>query len=181
MKRGDESTGAVTSRINSSVSSSVAQCNSYTTKPKSTNSQPNRELPFSNFHPHPLPFPPQNLENRGNITNTHSDPAFILPWRSVGFNDDTYRQYTDTSMIPYVKEQIKLARIVERILSLMSSESDLLTSNAQRLPFDSLNQSLLDWRKNLPDWADFKMWDTIDQPLKPSIAAIQSVLPYLRV
>lgn len=75
-------------------------------------------------------------------------------------------------MIPYVKEQIKLARIVERILSLMSSESDLVTS-AQRLPFDSLNQSLLDWRKNLPDWADFKMWDTIDHPLKPSTAAIQ--------
>lgn len=77
-------------------------------------------------------------------------------------------------MIPYVKEQIKLARIVERMLSLMSSESDQ-NVKPRRPNLDSLNYSLLEWRRSLSEWADFKIWDMIDQPLKPSIAAIQYV------
>lgn len=77
-------------------------------------------------------------------------------------------------MIPYVKEQIRLARIVERMLSLMSSNSDKDIS-VQRPKLDSLNQSLLQWRTSLPEWAEFKSWDLSDQPLKPSTAAIQYV------
>jgi hypothetical protein len=92
----------------------------------------------------------------------------------VGFNDDAYREDTNISMIPYVKEQIKLARILEHMLSLMSSESDQ-SMGSHRPYLDSLNCNLLEWRRGLSDWADYKMWDTADQPLKPSIAAIQYV------
>ncbi|KAF2015199.1 hypothetical protein BU24DRAFT_461459 [Aaosphaeria arxii CBS 175.79] len=126
--------------------------------------------------------PVQLLYNEAEVRElgTLPDPEFILPWRTVGFDDDGHRQYTDLSMIPYVKEQIKLARIVEHLLSLMSSESDRITS-PQLLNLDSLNHDLLEWRKNLPNWADFKIWDTSDEPLKPNIAAIHLLYNATRI
>lgn len=75
-------------------------------------------------------------------------------------------------MIPYLKQQIRLARFAEGMLSLMSSASDQ-NGISEQPNFDSLSQGLLDWRMSLPEWAEFKSWDPIDHPLKPSIAAIQ--------
>lgn len=78
-------------------------------------------------------------------------------------------------MIPYIKEQIRLARVLERMLSLMSSTSAQIDVLLQKKNLDSLNYDLLQWRKGLPAWADFTVWDTIDSPLKPNIAALQFV------
>ncbi|KAH7066530.1 fungal-specific transcription factor domain-containing protein [Paraphoma chrysanthemicola] len=126
--------------------------------------------------------PVQLLYNQGEVNEltTQPDPAFILPWRSVGFDDDALQQYTNISMIPYLKEQIKIARIVERMLSLISSASDRNTIS-QHPNLDSLNHSLLEWRTSLPEWADFKIWDAIDQSLKPSTAAVHLLYNATRI
>jgi hypothetical protein len=76
-------------------------------------------------------------------------------------------------MIPYINEQIKLARVLERMLSLLSSTSNHVDVILQRQNLDSLNYELMQWRKGLPEWADFTVWDAIDTPLKPNIAALQ--------
>lgn len=60
------------------------------------------------------------------------------------------------------------------MLSLMSSEAGL-NKIFQRQNLDSLNYDLLEWRNNLFEWADFNVWDVIDKPMKPSIAALQYV------
>ncbi|KAI9167988.1 transcriptional regulatory protein [Paramyrothecium foliicola] len=108
------------------------------------------------------------------------DPPFVIPWRSVGFEDDSSQQYTDISMIPYIKEQIKLARIIERMLSLMSSDPRLHHRLHQH-NINSLNLELMEWRKSLPDWADFSIWDVIDKPLKPSITALHLLYNSARI
>lgn len=80
------------------------------------------------------------------------------------------------SMIPYIKEQIKLSRIVERLLSLLSSASSQNHSSLRRQDLESLNYDLLKWRTELAERAEFMVWDAIDKPLKPSLASLQYVL-----
>lgn len=84
-------------------------------------------------------------------------------------------------MIPYINEQIKLARVLERMLGIMSSASNRIDILSQRQNLDSLNYELMQWRKGLADWADFTVWDVIDKPLKPNIAALQYVLIVLNL
>jgi hypothetical protein len=78
-------------------------------------------------------------------------------------------------MIPYIKEQIKLAHILENILSVMSSAS-MANMSLRRRSINNLNLELIQWKKGLSDWADFDVWDMIDKPLKPSIAGLQYVI-----
>lgn len=79
-------------------------------------------------------------------------------------------------MIPYVKEQIKLSRIIERMLSTVFTSRSDISNISRRQDLDNLNIELCGWRAQLADWADFNKWDAIGCPLKPSLAALQYVL-----
>lgn len=78
-------------------------------------------------------------------------------------------------MIPYVKEQIELSRIIEKMLgTLFKSKSEFeFDGRARRQNVDSLNIELCRWKAELPAWADFNKWDPINCSLKPSLAALQ--------
>lgn len=94
----------------------------------------------------------------------------MKPWRSVGFDDDSE---DNNSMIPYIKEQIKLSQIIEKILYSLFTSQSALNSISHRQTLDNLNIELCAWKAQLPPWADFNKWDPIAHPLKPSLAALQ--------
>ena len=91
-------------------------------------------------------------------------------WRSIGFDDDREEH---NSMIPYVKEQIKLSRIIEKMLSTLFNSQSEFDGIARRDTLDSLNIELCRWKAELPAWLDFNKWDPIACPMKPSLAALQ--------
>lgn len=97
-----------------------------------------------------------------------------MPFRSVGFDDDSSSLEPDKTMIPFIKEQIKLAKIVERMLSAMSSGS-WTNTQFRHQNITSFDNEFLNWKRNLNDWADFRKSDMIDKTLKPSIAGLQYV------
>lgn len=91
-------------------------------------------------------------------------------------------------MIPYIKEQIRLSRVIERMLgTVFSPRADDSGSeqhrhhqqhqqeqqDRRRQALDRLNVDLAAWKSELPGWADFNTWEFIDEPLKPSTAALQ--------
>lgn len=81
-------------------------------------------------------------------------------------------------MIPYVKEQIKLSRIIERMFrTLFNSQSEFNSSDRRQI-LDSLNIELHGWQARLPRWASFNRWDSMACPLKPSLAALLYVVAY---
>jgi hypothetical protein len=75
-------------------------------------------------------------------------------------------------MIPYVKEQIKLSKIIEKMFrTLFNSQSEFNSSDRRQI-LDSLNIELHGWQARLPPWASFNKWDSMACPLKPSLAAL---------
>lgn len=118
-----------------------------------------------------VPTPPflKCMRLFGKLIN-YRDPPYIVPWRSVGFDDDSEG---NNSMVPYIKEQIKLSRIIEKIIGTLFHLKPETNDICRRHTLDGLNLELCAWKEQLPPWADFNRWDSITQPLKPSLAALQ--------
>ncbi len=76
-------------------------------------------------------------------------------------------------MVPFIKEQIKLSRIIEKIIGASFNQRASMNETCRRHTLNSLNIELCAWKEQLPPWADFRKWDPITQPLKPSLAALQ--------
>ena len=81
-------------------------------------------------------------------------------------------------MIPYVKEQIKLSRIIEKMFRILFNSRSEFNSFDRRQILDSLNIELHAWKTQLPPWASFNKWDSMACPLKPSLAALLYDLAY---
>lgn len=116
---------------------------------------------------HP-PFPSLKL------INEISDGPGMEYWRPVGFGDDP-EELRVLSNIPYLKEQIRLYRIVEKMMTTVFSprtprtQTDVFT---RQTLLDNLNLELLQWRDALPAFAKWNKWST-GVTITPAVATLQ--------
>ncbi|KAM0352982.1 hypothetical protein ACHAPU_001866 [Fusarium lateritium] len=95
-------------------------------------------------------------------------------WRPVGI-DDEQNESLGTSNIPYLKEQIRLYMIVEKMLTTIFSpktpkiKADISTRQST---LDNLNFDLIKWRDSLPLFAKWNKWSTGDD-ITPPVATLQ--------
>lgn len=94
-------------------------------------------------------------------------------WRPVGFDDSSSEAIGGSSNIPYVKEQIRLSRIVESMMSTMFSPGASLAGIARRSHLDKLNLDLCQWRDTLPDFAKCNRWGSTNSVPVPGVIALQ--------
>ncbi|KAF9873440.1 transcription factor [Colletotrichum karsti] len=103
---------------------------------------------------------------------TLPEPPEMALWRPVGFDND-YTEFTKaTSMIPYLHEQIRLSRIIERMMSTLFSPRSHLDAISRRICFDNINLELNRWRETLPDFAKWQKWGPSSKPI-PGVLALQ--------
>lgn len=95
-------------------------------------------------------------------------------WRPFGFGDDP-EVPRDFSNIPYLKEQIRIYRIVEKMMTTVFSprtprtESDIFTRQTM---LDSVNLELLQWKNALPPFARWSKWSA-GVTITPAVATLQ--------
>ncbi|KAF5227791.1 hypothetical protein FAUST_11549 [Fusarium austroamericanum] len=97
-------------------------------------------------------------------------------WRPVGF-DDGLNELRGQSNIPYLKEQIRLYRIVERMMTTVFSSRTPRTQtdiSTRQTLLDNLNLELLQWKDALPPFARWNKWSTSTN-MTPAVATLQYV------
>lgn len=93
--------------------------------------------------------------------DTHSDGPQMEYWRPVGFNMEQFgsiEQFGSTgvfSNIPYLKQQIRLSRIIENMIATVFSPQLSMTVEMLDMHLDQLNLELCRWLESLPDFARF--------------------------
>ncbi|CAG7561823.1 unnamed protein product [Fusarium equiseti] len=98
-------------------------------------------------------------------------------WRPFGFGDDP-EEPRDLSNIPYLKEQIRIYRIVEKMMTTVFSprtprtESDIFTRQTM---LDNLNLELLQWKNALPAFARWSKWSA-GVTITPAIATLHILI-----
>ncbi|PTD02742.1 putative transcriptional regulatory protein [Fusarium culmorum] len=97
-------------------------------------------------------------------------------WRPVGF-DDGLNELRGQSNIPYLKEQIRLYRIVERMMTTVFSSRTPRTQtdiSTRQTLLDNLNLELLQWKDTLPPFARWNKWSTSTN-MTPAVATLHSI------
>ncbi|KAF5569948.1 TY1 enhancer activator [Fusarium phyllophilum] len=103
-------------------------------------------------------------------------------WRPVGFGDDP-EELRVLSNIPYLKEQIRLYRIVEKMMTTVFSprtprtQTDVFT---RQTLLDNLNLELLQWRDALPAFAKWNKWST-SVAITPAVATLHLLYSSIRI
>ncbi|KAL5605665.1 hypothetical protein FOVSG1_005812 [Fusarium oxysporum f. sp. vasinfectum] len=103
-------------------------------------------------------------------------------WRPVGFGDDP-EELQVLSNIPYLKEQIRLYRIVEKMMTTVFSprtprtQTDVFT---RQTLLDNLNLELLQWRDALPAFAKWNKWST-GVTITPAVATLHLLYSSIRI
>ncbi|KAF6803265.1 transcription factor [Colletotrichum musicola] len=111
---------------------------------------------------------------------TLPEPPEMALWRPVGFDDDYAESAKATSMIPYLHEQIRLSRIIERMMSTLFSPRPHLDDLSRRVCFDNLNLDLNRWRESLPDFAKWHKWGPSSKPI-PGVLALHLLFHSARI
>ncbi|KAF9769355.1 hypothetical protein IL306_013235, partial [Fusarium sp. DS 682] len=103
-------------------------------------------------------------------------------WRPVGFGDDP-EELRILSNIPYLKEQIRLYRIVEKMMTTVFSprtprtQTDIFT---RQTLLDNLNLELLQWRDALPAFSKWNKWST-SVTITPAVATLHLLYSSIRI
>lgn len=95
------------------------------------------------------------------------------PWLPAGFADYDGSSGAVNPLIPCFKEQIRLSKIVEKMLSKLFSTKSNLEGLGRQSCLDSLNIELCAWYEALPDCAKWNKWEPPSTPLIPCVAALQ--------
>ncbi|KAL1869590.1 hypothetical protein Daus18300_005444 [Diaporthe australafricana] len=95
------------------------------------------------------------------------------PWLPAGFADCDGGIGTVNPLIPCFKEQIRLSKVVEKMLSKLFSTKSTLEGLGRQSCLDSLNIELCAWYETLPECAKWNKWEPPSTPLIPSVAALQ--------
>ncbi|KAI8284754.1 hypothetical protein K4K59_007318 [Colletotrichum sp. SAR11_240] len=111
---------------------------------------------------------------------TLPEPPEMASWRPVGFGDEYTQSTKATSMIPYLHEQIRLSRIIERMMTTLFSPRSHLDDISRRLCFDNLNLELNRWRDSLPDFAKWLKWGPSSKPI-PGVFALHLLFHSARI
>ncbi|KAJ3940548.1 uncharacterized protein N0V96_009552 [Colletotrichum fioriniae] len=103
---------------------------------------------------------------------TLPEPPEMKLWRPVGFDEEYRESARASSMIPYLHEQIRLSRIIERMMSTLFSPRSNLDDLGRRVCFDNLNLDLNRWRESLPDFAKWHKWGGSSSKTIPGVLAL---------
>ncbi|KAK1515875.1 uncharacterized protein CCOS01_13073 [Colletotrichum costaricense] len=103
---------------------------------------------------------------------TLPEPPEMSLWRPVGFDEEYRESAQASSMIPYLHEQIRLSRIIERMMSTLFSPRSNLDDLGRRVCFDNLNLDLNRWRESLPDFAKWQKWGGSSSKTIPGVLAL---------
>ncbi|KAI8262562.1 hypothetical protein K4K58_000538 [Colletotrichum sp. SAR11_239] len=111
---------------------------------------------------------------------TLPEPPEMASWQPVGFGDEDIQSTKATSMIPYLHQQIRLSRIIERMMTTLFSPRSHLDDISRRLCFDNLNLELNRWRESLPDFAKWLKWGPSSKPI-PGVFALHLLFHSARI
>lgn len=95
------------------------------------------------------------------------------PWLPAGFADHDGSSGAVNPLIPCFKEQIRLSKIIEKMLCKLFSTNSNLEGLGRQSCLDSLNIELCAWYEALPECAKWNKWEPPSTPLIPSVAALQ--------
>ncbi|KAF4447244.1 hypothetical protein F53441_9203 [Fusarium austroafricanum] len=103
-------------------------------------------------------------------------------WRPVGFGDDP-EELRILSNIPFLKEQIRLYRIVEKMMTSLFSprtprtQTDIFT---RQTVLDNLNLELLKWRDSLPPVSKWNKWSS-GGTVTPAVTTLHLLFSSIRI
>ncbi|KXH47352.1 hypothetical protein CSIM01_05289 [Colletotrichum simmondsii] len=112
---------------------------------------------------------------------TLPEPPEMSLWRPVGFDEEYRESAQASSMIPYLHEQIRLSRIIERMMSTLFSPRSNLDDLGRRVCFDNLNLDLNRWRESLPDFAKWHKWGGSSSKTIPGVLALHLLFHSVRI
>ncbi|KAK1478572.1 hypothetical protein CCUS01_04918 [Colletotrichum cuscutae] len=112
---------------------------------------------------------------------TLPEPPEMSLWRPVGFDEEYRESAQASSMIPYLHEQIRLSRIIERMMSTLFSPRSNLDDLGRRVCFDNLNLDLNRWRESLPDFAKWQKWGGSSSKTIPGVLALHLQFHSVRI
>ncbi|KAF4780726.1 hypothetical protein HER10_EVM0001512 [Colletotrichum scovillei] len=112
---------------------------------------------------------------------TLPEPPEMSLWRPVGFDEEYRESAQASSMIPYLHEQIRLSRIIERMMSTLFSPRSNLDDLGRRVCFDNLNLDLNRWRESLPDFAKWHKWGGSSSKRIPGVLALHLLFHSVRI
>lgn len=104
-----------------------------------------------------------------------SDGPEIEFWCPVGFDGISPDMPGRLSNIPYIKEQIRLSRIVESMMTNLFSPRSSLDGIVRRSCLDNLNIEFCEWNDWLPEIAKWNKWTTDDNVPFSGVATLQYV------
>ncbi|UQC86306.1 uncharacterized protein CLUP02_11806 [Colletotrichum lupini] len=114
-------------------------------------------------------------------TNRLPDFPEMKPWLSAGFSDYDGEFDVVNPLIPCFKEQIRLSKIIEKMLSKLFSTKSSLEGIGRQSCLDSLNFELCSWYEALPDCAKWNRWEPSSTLLIPSVAALHLLFHSVRI
>ncbi|WQF86613.1 hypothetical protein CDEST_11627 [Colletotrichum destructivum] len=113
---------------------------------------------------------------------TLPEPPEMVLWRPVGFDEEyTEPAQATSSMIPYLHEQIRLSRVIEKMMSTLFSPRSNLNGLSRRVCFDNLNLELNRWRESLPNFAKWHKWGSSSSKPIPGVLALHLLFHSVRI
>lgn len=97
----------------------------------------------------------------------------MTPWLPAGYADNDGESGAVNPLIPCFKEQIRLSKVIEKMLSKLFSTKSNLEGLGRQSCLDDLNFELCSWYEALPECATWNRWKPTSTPLIPSVAALQ--------
>ncbi|KAL3295967.1 TEA1-TY1 enhancer activator [Colletotrichum asianum] len=110
------------------------------------------------------------------VETTERLPDFpeMAPWLPAGIAvyDGRFANINPLPLVPCFKEQIRLSKIIEKMLTKLFSTKSNLEGLGRQACLDSLNFELCSWYEALPECAKWNKWEPPSTPLIPSVAAL---------
>ena len=95
------------------------------------------------------------------------------PWLSAGTSQSDPSLGGTGGLVLTFREQIRLSRTVETMLTKLFSPTTKLTTAGRRSCVEALNLNLHRWQASLPSNVQWNRWEAASAPLNPSVAALQ--------
>ncbi|KAF5527928.1 putative transcriptional regulatory protein [Colletotrichum aenigma] len=119
------------------------------------------------------------------VETTERLPDFpeMAPWLPAGIAayDGRFADISPLPLVPCFKEQIRLSKIIEKMLSKLFSTKSNLEGLRRQACLDSLNFELCSWYEALPECAKWNRWEPPSTPLIPSVAALHLLFHSVRI
>lgn len=97
----------------------------------------------------------------------------MKPWLPAGFADCDPGSGAVNPLIPCFKEQIRLSKLIEKMLSKLFSTKSNLDRLGRQSYLQNINFELRTWYEALPEYGKWNKWEPPSAPLIPSVAALQ--------